>query len=51
MIHICIQEYMFPVQVQWGHNVNDGVLFYIMRVMKAYKGSSGIASLILKTWH
>jgi len=31
--------------------VNDGVLFYVVHVMKAYRGSSGIASVILETWH
>jgi hypothetical protein len=51
MVHIRIQEYMLPVEFQWGCNMNDGVLFYIMFVVKAYRGSSGIASLILKTWH
>jgi hypothetical protein len=48
LIYSCIQEFMFPVQVQWGHSVNDAFLFYIMHVMKAYRASSEIAPLIIK---
>jgi hypothetical protein len=51
MTYSCIQEDMFAVQFQWEHNVNDGFLFYILHVMKAYRGSSGIAPLVLKPWH